>query len=345
MDHQSTPGAGGPALPPQAVLLDMLCGMMKTQAIREAARLRLADLVKDGPKSSAELAEATGTDRSALYRLLSTLASLEIFAEVEPDFFAQTPLSHLLRPDVPGSMYDVTLIHGDQWQWRPWEAFSYSVQTGKTAIDMAFGESLWEYFAHNSEAGERFQKAMSGFSTQVDFPIATGYDFSQVNTLVDIGGGYGNLLTTILQANPAMHGILFDLPPVVEKARAHIQASPVADRCTLIAGDVFESVPSGADAYIMKQIIKDWDDSQCIQILTKCRQAMHPGGRVLVAEQVLIPGKHMSTAKLIDLQLMVVLSGRERYEVQYRKIFEEAGLRLKIWPTRSPYCVLEGVAA
>ena len=336
--------SGPPALPPQAVLLDMLCGMMKTQAIREAARLHIADLVKDGPKSTTELAAATGTDRTALYRLLSTLASLDIFVEVEPDYFAQTPLSNLLRPDVPGSMYDVTLIHGEQWQWRPWEAFSYSLQTGKSAFDQMFGEDLWHYFAKHPTLGERFQKAMVGFSTQVDVPIAIGYDFSSIHTLVDVGGGYGSLLTTILKANPAMRGILFDSPAVIEGAGAHIETSGVANRCTLIAGDVLEAVPTGADVYIMKQVIKDWDDTHCIRILSNCRQAMKRGGRVLVAEQVLLPGRAMSTSKLIDLQLMVVLSGRERYEAQFRRLFEAAGLHLsKIWPTKSLYSILEGV--
>lgn len=343
MTHETNSSV--PALPPQAILLDMLCGMMKTQAIREAARLGLADLVKDGPRSTTELAEATGTDRTSLYRLLSTLASLDIFSEVQPDYFAQTPLSNLLRPDVPGSMYDVTLIHGEHWQWRPWEAFSYSIQTGKTAFDQMFGEDLWHYFAKNPELGERFQKAMGGFSAQVDTPIALSYDFSSIHTLVDIGGGYGSLLTTILKANPALHGILFDLPPVIEKARLGIETSEVANRCTLIAGDAFEGVPAGADAYIMKQILQDWDDNQCIQILSNCRQAMKSGGRVLVAEQVLLPGKHMSTSKLIDLQLMVVLSGRERYEADFHRLFEEAGLKLaRIWPTRSLYSILEGIA-
>jgi hypothetical protein len=342
MVHETKPSA--PVVPPQAVLLDMLCGMMKTQAIREAARLRIADLVKDGPKSTAELAEATGTDKVSLYRLLGTLASLDIFSEVEPGHFAQTSLSNLLRPDVGGSMYDVVLIHGEQWQWHPWEAFSYSVQTGKTAFNQVFGEDLWQYFAKNPELGERFQKAMSGFSMAVDIPVALGYDFSSIHTLVDIGGGYGSLLTTILKANSAMHGILFDVPPVIEKARAGIEASEVANRCTLIAGDVFEAVPVGADAYIMKQILQDWDDSQCVQILSNCRRAMKSGGRVLVAEQVLLPGKQMSTSKLIDLQLMVVLSGRMRYEAEHRRLFEDAGLQLlRAWPTHTPYTILEGI--
>ncbi len=337
--------SGPPTPPPQAILLDMLCGMMKTQAIREATRLHIADLVQDGPKSTAELAEATGTHQGSLYRLLSTLASLDIFVEVEPDHFAQTPLSNLLRPNIPGSMYDVALIHGEEWQWHPWEAFSYSVQTGKTAFDHVYGESLWSHLSKNPAFGEHFSKAMTGFSMQVNVPVTMAYDFSAINTLVDIGGGHGSMLTTILKANPHMRGILFDAPHVIEEAHSIIAASEVADRCTLATGSFLESVPTGADAYIMKQIIKDWDDEQCIQILSNCRRAMKSGGKVLVVEPVLLPGKQMVTNKLIDLQLMVVLSGQERYENQYRHLFQAAGLRLaKIWPTRSPYSVLEGVA-
>jgi predicted O-methyltransferase YrrM len=207
-----------------------------------------------------------------------------------------------------------------------------------------FEEDLWHYFAKHPTLDERFQKAMAGFSAQVDAPIAMAYDFSSVHTLVDVGGGYGSLLTTILKANPAMHGILFDRPAVIERARAHIEASDVANRCTLIAGDALEAVPAGADAYIMKQIIKDWDDTQCVRILSNCRQAMQPGGKVLLAEQVLLPGRAMSTPKLIDLQLMVVLSGRERYEEEYCGLFRAAGLWIsRIWPTKSLYSILEGV--
>jgi len=329
-------------LPPQAIILDMLCGMMKTQAIHHAARLGIASLVKDGPKKTAELASATGTQPEALYRLLATLASMGIFEEVEPGIFAQTPLSHILCPDVDGSMYDVSLLHGEEWQWRSWEAFAHSLETGDTAFKQIYHTSLWAYLREHHAVGERFSKAMTGFSTQVNAPLAHAYDFSLFHTLVDVGGGHGSLLATILEATPTLQGILFDLPPVIEEARALIASSAIADRCELLAGDVFAKVPE-SDAYIMKQIIKDWNDEECIHILSNCRAAMKPGGRVLVAEQVLQPGKTMSTTKLIDLQLMAVLSGRERYESQYRTLFEQAGLRLvRIWPTHSPYSILEG---
>lgn len=327
--------------PPQAILLDLLCGMMKTQAIHHATRLGIASLVKDGPRSTTELAAATGTYPEALYRLLAALASFGIFEEVKRGFFAQTSLSHVLRPDVPGSMYDVSLLHGEQWQWHSWEAFASSLQTGQTAFESLYHMSLWDYFKQQPEVGERFGKAMTGFSTQVNASLAHAYNFSQFHTLVDIGGGHGSLLATILEATPMLQGILFDLPSVIEQARVHITSSALADRCVLLAGDIFKAVPE-ADAYIMKQIIKDWNDEECIRILSNCRKAMRPHGRVLVAEQVLLPGRTMVTAKLIDLQLMAVSSGQERYESQYRSLFERAGLRLiHIWPTRSPYSILE----
>ena len=329
-------------IPPQAIMLDLLCGMMKTQAIHHATRLGIASLVKDGQKSTIELAETTGTQPEALYRLLATLASMGIFEEVELGIFAQTPLSHILQPDVAGSMYDVSLLHGEPWQWHSWEAFAHSLETGHTAIEQVYHTSLWGYFNQHPDVGERFSKAMTGFSMQVNAPLAHAYDFSQFQTLVDVGGGYGSLITTILEATPTLRGVLFDLPPVIEEARVLIASSTIADRCELVSGDVFAEVPM-ADAYIMKQIIKDWDDEECIRILSNCRAAMKPGGRVLVAEQVLQTGKTMSTAKLIDLQLMAVLSGRERYESQYRTLFERAGLHVvRIWPTHSPYSIIEG---
>ncbi|MBE3560181.1 MAG: methyltransferase [Ktedonobacteraceae bacterium] len=337
-----------PEIPPQAILLDHLLGMMKTQAIHVAVQINLADLLKDGSRSAAELAAATGTKEAALSRLLRTLASLGIFEEVEPGYFAQTPLSHLLRPGVPGSMYDIAYIHGERWQWRPWEEFLYSLQTGNTAFDLLFGENLFDYFAKHSQDNERFHKAMAGFSNQVNHPLAQGYDFSSIRTLVDVGGGYGGLLTTILRTYTNVRGVLFDLPHVIAEAEKHIASTGVADRCRLVGGDIFntEDLPQKADAYIMKQIIKDWDDERAIRILSHCRQAMQTDGRVLVAEQVLLPGRQTVAAKLIDLQLMVVSSGQERDEAQYRRLFEAAGLELvKIWPTHSPYSILEGIAA
>ncbi len=331
------------------ILLEHLCGMMRTQAIHHAARLRIAELVKDGPKSLAELATATNTHAPSLSRLLRALTSIEIFAEVEFEHFAQTPLSALLQPDVPGSMYHVTLLHGDQWQWHVWEGFAYTLQTGQPTFSQLFGADLFQYFTqHSPESAKVFNNAMTGFSEQVNVPIATAnYDFSSLDTLVDVGGGLGTQLTTLLKVHPPIRkGILFDRPPVIAQARASMADSGLRERCELVEGNFFEGVPRGADAYFMKQIIKDWNDAQCVQILDNCRKAMKPGGRVLVAEVVLRPGRETSIQKFIDLQLMLLSPGQERTEAQYRKIFEAAGFTLmRIVPTASPYSILEGIAA
>ena len=217
----TSPATDARALP--GILLNHLCGMMRTQAIHHAARLRIAELVKDNPKSLAELAEATQTNASALSRLLRALTSISIFVEVEPDCFAQTPLSALLQPDGPGSMYSIALLHGDEWQWHVWEGFAYTLQTGQPTFSQLFGSDLFQYFTQHSPASAKvFNDAMTGFSEQVNVPIATAhYDFSSLDTLVDVGGGMGTLLTTLLKIHPSIRkGILFDRPPVIAQARA-----------------------------------------------------------------------------------------------------------------------------
>ncbi len=336
-------------VPPQAVLLDYLCGMMRTQAIHHATRLRIAELVKDGPKSISELAEATQTHRPSLTRLLRALVSIGIFTEMEPEYFAQTPLSALLEPGVPGSMYHVALLHGDYWQWHVWEGFAYTLQTGEQTFSQLFGMEMFQYFTqHSPESAKVFNDAMTGFSEQVNMPIATtNYDFASLDMLVDIGGGMGTQLTTLLKVHPTIRkGILFDRPPVIAQAQATIAASGLGERCELVGGNFFEGIPEGADAYFMKQIIKDWNDAQCIQLLSNCRKAMKLGGRVLVAEIVLLPGRETSLQKFIDLQLMILSPGQERTEAQYRQLFEAAGFTLaRIVPTTSPYSILEGVPA
>lgn len=334
-------------IPPQAILLDYLCGMMRTQAIHHAARLRIAELVEDGPKSVSTLAEATKTHAPSLARLLRSLASIGIFTEVEPEYFARTPLSSLLQPGVPGSMYQVALLHGDQWQWHVWEGFAYTLQTGQPTFSQLFGVEMFEYFTQYSpESAQVFNDAMTGFSEQVNMPIATAnYDFSSLDTLVDIGGGMGTQLMTLLKVHPGIRkGILFDRPPVIAQAQAAVAASGLGERCELVGGNFFEGIPEGADAYFMKQIIKDWSDAQSIQLLSNCRKAMKRGGRVLVAEVVLLPGRETSIQKFIDLQLMILSPGQERTEAQYRQLFEAAGFMLtSIVPTASPYSILEGI--
>jgi hypothetical protein len=330
------------------IVADELIGLVRSQAIRLAAQLRLADLVKDGPKTVNELSKQTGTDRHALYKLLYALACCGYFEEVAPETFAQSERSAVLRTDIPRSMHDFALMHGGfDWQWLPWRKAEESIRTGKPVFPELFGEPLFSYFRNHPEIGAAFQKAMSSQSAQYEQAIARGYNFSAATTIVDVGGGQGGLLATILRAYPTPRGVLFDQPAVIDMARRSPFLQGLEDRVELVSGNFFEAVPAGAPLYIMKQIIHDWDDEQCIQILAHCRQVMQPGGRVLVIDEMITPGKKVPPqGALIDLQLQLLLPGRKRSEAEHHLLFEEAGLRLnRMVPTESTYTILEAVAS
>jgi hypothetical protein len=330
-----------------SAVMDDIVGLMKSRAISLATQLRLADLVKDGPKSITELAQATGTNKIALYRLLYALVQCGYFEEVEPEVFAQSARSHLLRTDLPRSLYGFAMIHGDVWQWHPWENAIQALQTGKPVFDEMFGKDLWRYFQEdNPEAGQRFNGAMSALSKQIDQAIVHGYDFSAAGTIVDVAGGQGGLLTTVLQAYPTTRGILFDQPSVIETVQQRHLTENFQGRLELVSGNIFTAVPADADTYQLKQIIQDWEDDECIQILANCRKAMQPDGRVLVMEEIITPGqKAPAIGALIDLQLQLVMKGRHRSVAEHSQLFEAAGLRLvRVYPTQSSYTVLEATA-
>lgn len=315
-------------------LLVLLKGHIVVQAIRAAAQLGLADLVKEGPKSLLELAEATAVPVNSLVRLLRALVAIEIFTEVEADVFAQSELSFLLRSDIPHSMRNLALMHGDEWQWRPWEAFLYSLQTEKPAFNHLYEMSLWEYFQqHNPQSGQLFHAAMTSFAQQDNLAIAHGYDFSSFQTLVDVGGGEGSLLRTLLHTYPTLQGVLFDQPAAIKNAQEPFVHEGLAERCTFVSGSFFASVPQEADAYVLKQIIKDWSDREAITILQNCRQAMKPQSKLFIIEPALKP-EGMLYEKLVDLQLMVVAPAGERTEEQYQQLIRSAGFTLlSVWPT------------
>jgi hypothetical protein len=331
--------------PPPVVILNLLSGMMTARAVQVAANLGIADLLQDGPQSVTALAEATGTHAPSLYRLLRALASLGLFSEVDAGIFAQTTLSTFLASDVHGSMRDMARMWGDSWRWRAWGDLAYSIQTGRPAFDHLHGKNLWEYFAEDDPAaGRLFSMAMTSFSEGVTGPVVTAYDYSAFNTVVDIGGAHGGLIRAILRLNPAVRGILFDLPPVIEGARDRIAEDGLTDRCALVAGDFFAEVPAGADAYMMKFILHDWDDDHCVQILRNCRRAIVPTGLVLVVDQVLAPGNAPSFGKILDLEMLTILTGRERTEAEFAALFQAGGFRLtRVVPTASPLSIIEGV--
>jgi hypothetical protein len=219
------------------------------------------------------------------------------------------------------------------------------VRTGTPAFDHLFGKELWRYLAEDDpEAGALFNRAMTSMAGPVDAQLADAYDFSAFQTLVDVGGGHGGFLTTVLKRNPALKGVLFDRPGVIEQAREQVAEAGLADRIELVAGDFFQEVPKGGDAYFMRQILLDWEDEECSVILRNCIQAMNPGGALLVSERVLAPGRADLIGKLIDLILMVDTPGRGRDETEYRRLFTRAGLTLKrMIPTQSDYKIMETV--
>jgi hypothetical protein len=305
--------------PAAVVLLKMMTGYWVSKALNVAAELGLADLLQDGPRSSDDLAATCGVHAPTRYRLLRALASVGIFTEVDGRRFALTPLAELLRSDVPGSMRALARMYGSE-QYRAWGDLLDSVRTGRPAFDRTFGASYFEYLASSPAGDAIFNEAMAGWTTQVAEAVVAAYDFAGVDTVVDVGGWHGLLLATILRAHPAVRGVLFDQPHVVKEAQPRLQAAGVAERCATEGGDFFVAAPAGGDVYVLAQILHDWDDERCRVILGNCRQAMRPAGRLLLVEQVLPPANEPSFAKWLDLHMLVLLTGRERTEAEYRDL-------------------------
>lgn len=329
--------------PPDAVLMQMLFGAQMQRSICVAAKLGIADLIAEKPQTAAELAAKTDTHASSLYRVLRTLASIGIFAENADQKFELTPVAALLRSDPPNSMRHFAIMMGEDWIWSAWGELMYSVKTGGVAHEKVQGMSSFEFFAQNAEAGKVFNRAMTNLSLSVIPAIIEAHDFSGVSKLVDIAGGHGLLLAGILKANPQVQGILFDLPFVIEGAGEWLEKEGVRHRVELASGDFFQSVPTGADAYMMKHIIHDWDDESSIKILQNIRSAMNESGKVLIIEMVVPESDEPHPSKALDILMLVMEGGKERTKDEYRRLLEASGLRLtRIIPTKSPYSVIEG---
>jgi orsellinic acid C2-O-methyltransferase len=333
------------------LLQQLIFGFFPSAVLSVATRLRIPDLVADGAKSSEELAESTGTHPPSLYRLLRALAYLGILEETEPGRFALTDLGAPLRSDVPDSMWATTQLFCGESSWRSWGELLAGVQTGKPGFDRGSGSEPFTHFADDPEASASFNQAMSE-GTRLEAPgILASYDFSQFRTVVDVGGGDGTLLAAILAAHPGLHGVVFDTGPGLAQARNRLREEDVDDRCQVLEGDFFGSVPDGGDAYLMKSVIHDWDDERCITILENCRQAMNPGAKVLIVEPVLPPTVKPSFARLgvimSDLNMLLNTGGRERMEDEFASILRSAGLRLTNafrLPKPSALSVIEGAA-
>ena len=334
-----------PQLPPNAVLMQIASGAMLTQALRVVAELGVADLMGDGPKGSGELADAVGAHPRSLYRVMRSLAALGVFRESSGRVFENTAMSTLLRKDDPGSMRNTIIFMGAPWHFNIWSEMHHSVETGQSAWEKYHGVEVWKWLQSHPAEEENFNRTMTELSYAAAPPIVEAYDFSGVETLVDVAGGHGYLLSQILKANPNLRGILFDIPSVIRGAGKFFEEAGVSDRVEKVSGDFFQSVPE-ADAYLMKHIIHDWNDEKSVAIMRTMHASMSDNGRLLLAEMVVPEGNEPHYSKVLDLEMLTSAGGVERTGEEYRALFEAAGFKLsRIVPTRSPFSVIEGVKA
>src|SRR5215213_1653266 len=331
------------SLPPHAQIIQMAGGLVIARAIYAVAELGIADHLMDGPRSADELAQATGTHAPSLYRLLRSAAGFGLFTEDAEHRFSLTPVGAVLQSEAPGYARSTVRSLTGPIAWNAYGNFLHSVKTGESGVEKAYGQSLFDYLGTDPEQATMFNQTMIGFHGAEPPAVAAAYDFSGVGKLVDVGGGTGNLLTSILLANPELRGVLYDLPHVASEARRQIDAKGLSGRCEVIEGSFFESVPSGGNAYMLSHIIHDWDEARCLKILDNCLRAMRGGGRLLLVEQVIPEGNDFHPGKFLDLMMLAFTpGGRERTVEEYAALFAKAGFNLKrVVPTESAVSVVE----
>jgi O-methyltransferase domain/Dimerisation domain len=333
-----------PDQPPASELLRLVNGFRLSQAISVAATLGLADLLADGPRSADDLARATDCHPGALYRLLSALASAGVLHEQPERRFALTTLGAGLRSDAADSVAAWARYVGGPYTWLVWGNLLHSVRTGQDAAHQTFGMSAWDYRARHPEQRALFDAAMAEGSRRVAQAVLASYDFGRFGTIVDVGGGNGALLGAILARYPRARGILFDLPQVVAEAPQVLGPLGVADRCRVVGGSFFDAVPGGADCYLMKFILHDWDDDRAVAILETCRRDAPAGCTLLVCERVIGPPNTDPDARFSDLNMLVGPGGRERTEAEWRALLAAGGFALqRVVPTASVIHLLESV--
>jgi O-methyltransferase domain/Dimerisation domain len=328
-----------------ADLSKLLMGFRVSQAIHVAATLGLADLLASGPKTSSELAEATDTHPLTLYRLMRALSSAGLFRERGHRRFELTPVGELLRCDVAGTHAPMAQLVGRPSYWQAWGDLLYAVCTGRTAFDHVHCRGVWEHRAQHPAEGEVFDRAMAARTEQFAEAALAACDFSRFAHVIDIGGGDGTLLAKILTAHSRTRGTLFDQPQTIARAQSSLASLGLLTRCQAVSGNFFVSVPEGGDAYLLKWILHDWDDTASVDILRACRRAMKPDGALIVFEHLIGPPNTASEGKFADLHMLVMNGGRERTRDELGTLFGQAGFRLvSVTPTVTPLSVIEGVA-
>jgi hypothetical protein len=331
---------------PAEQLRAIILGYRQSQAVHVAAVLGISDLVADGPRTVEDLAAAADADVGALRRLLQALAAVGVYVEDDKGQFANTELSRALCTGVPGSLNALATYFGEPTAWAAWGHLLHSARTGENAFTALHGTDVWTHREQHPEMGVVFDTVMAANTTALAGALAGAYNFSDVGTVADIGGGYGVLLEAVLTAHPHLSGVLFEQPHVVAGAELALAHSPIRDRCQLVAGSMFDSVPAGADAYLFKAILHDWVDEEVEKILRVCRDTMSDTAVVLIVERLLEGPNLGAEAKFSDLNMLVMPGGLERSEAEFAALLERSGLRLRrTLPTASVMYVLEAVKA
>ena len=327
--------------PVSVQMLQIISGFWISRGVYAIAKLGIPDLLKSGPKTIDELASATKTHAPSLFRVLRALVSVGVLRS-EGGRFSQTPLSETLVTGAPGSLRWFAVSELGQEHYPAWGNVMHSLKTGDIAFDNFFGTDIWTYFQQNPEDAAIFNNSMSNMTAAANEAITSRYDFSGFETIVDVAGGHGGLITAILKANPKLKGVLFDSEQVIEGARPKLEAAGIADRCDAVAGDFFKSVPAGGDAYIMKWIIHDWDDEKAIAILRNCRHQIPENGKLILVDSVVPETDEPDFSKFIDLNMLVMTGGKERTAKEFEQLLGAAGFKLlRVIPTDLPTAIIE----
>lgn len=327
-------------------LRQLIMGFRNTQLIYVAGKLHLADHLAQKPQTAEELAPVVNAAPTALYRLLRALASLGVFTESTGGLFEVTPIGDLLRQDKPGSLRSTAMLYGDELIWRVYGRLEYAIETAKPAFEHVHGQPFYDYLSQHPAAATLFHEAMTGFSEQEAEAILAAYNFSTVRSIIDIGGGQGALMATLLPTYSQLRAVIFDRSPPVGEALRLFPSADLRARVEFIQGDFFAAVPDGGDLYLLKSIIHNWSDEEAMAILRKCRQAMPPYGRMLIAERIVPPEGSPSEAKLFDINMLVTVGGQERTAAEYIALLGAAGLAMtRIIHTKSHLSLIEAEPA
>lgn len=304
-------------------LLGVLSGGVLAQSCYAVAKLGVPDLLADGPLPAAELAARTGANPAALRRILRALSSMGLFRRIEPDSYALTATSELLRSDVAGSLRQTAVLHGEE-VCRSFAEIMHTVHTGQPAFAKVHGMPFYDYLADHPEVADTFAEAMG--SERVPAVLAA-CDLSGAGTVIDVGGGSGGLLAEILTSYPEVRGVLFELPDAVRAARTRLAEAGVRDRVELVAGSFFEKVPGGGDVYVLARVLHNWSDEQAELILRRVATAMPNGARLIVLER-LMPEERTASIGTVDLLMLGMLEGHDRTELEYRTLLDKAGFEI-----------------